>query len=210
MRHVQIEALPRGRFDALTIVFHWATFALIVAQAVTGLSIDLTAGTPFGDAILVLHRSTGIAVWSVALLRLCWRLNFARLPPFPRGMRRAQRFAVTASEYFLYTLLLVQPVTGFAASVLRGRSFALFDWTVPAISAPLPKLASFLFALHAAGAWTLFALIGGHALAALAHHYIGRDDVLKTMAPWVRRLPSKSPRLARIRIQHKERERHKG
>lgn len=192
MRSVQTEDLPRGRFDALTILFHWTTFVLILVLAASGLSLDSLAGTPLHGEVLVLHRSTGVAVWSVAFLRLLWRMRFARLPPFPLGMRRAQRFAVTASEYVIYMLLLVQPLTGLTASLLRGRSFQLFTWTVPAVVSPAPKLADLVFAAHVTGAWALFALIGGHALAALAHHYIGRDDVLKTMAPWIRRrMPSR-------------------
>lgn len=189
MRLVQTEALPRGRFDALTILFHWTTFVLILVQAATGLSLESVAGTPLGEEIVLLHRSTGVVVWVVVFLRLAWRSSFARLPPFPHGMLKVQRFAVTVSEYALYALLLVQPITGLTGSLLRARSVQIFVWTVPTLLPHVPRLADLVFVVHTAGAWILFSLVGGHALAALAHHYVARDDVLKTMAPWVHRLP---------------------
>jgi cytochrome b561 len=63
------------------------------------------------------------------LARLVWRRRFAHLPPFPESMPKLQRWIAKAN-----ILLLVQPITGLGYVLLRGRSFTLFIWQVPALS----------------------------------------------------------------------------
>ena len=91
------------------------------------------------------------------------------------------------SEYALYALLLIQPVTGFAQTILRGRPFEVFAWSIPPLVARDVGLMGIFRAAHEIGAWCLLALAGLHAAAALVHHFILRDDVLEAMAPAFRR-----------------------
>jgi len=120
-------------------------------------------------------------------LRLSWRVTGARFPAFPASMTSIQRVAARLSEYALYALLLIQPATGLAQTLLRGRPFELFGWSVPAV---LPKhlgYARLFHGVHELGAWCLIGLVSLHAAAALFHHFVRRDDVLEAMAPVLRR-----------------------
>ena len=181
--------LPRGRFDIATIVFHWTTLALILALLASGLSFATLEGTAIFAPALWLHRSLGVTVWTLTGLRLLWRMSLARFPAFPEHYGGVHRRLVQVNEFSLYALLFVQPATGFLASLLRGRPFALFGWLVPALLPRASGVSSFLLLLHRYGVCGIIVAAGGHALAALIHHYGTRDDILVAMAPWLRQRP---------------------
>ena len=176
------DARKAGRFDGISMSLHWLTVLLVMAQFVTALVHEALHG-PAAELLLTLHRSSGIAVWTVAVLRLMWRRWFAFLPPFPEGMPKAQQWTAKLNEYGLYLLLLIQPVTGLAASLALGRPFALFLWQAPALMMPGKPLAHMLKEMHETGGWILAALIGLHAAAALYHALVLRDRVLQRMLP---------------------------
>ena len=116
----------RPPFDAVTMCLHWLTLVLIASLFATAWLHNYAEGGANAAALLQTHRSLGIVVWLVSLGRLVWRHTGAYLPPFPEHMSKAQQIAAKASEYALYALLLVQPLTGIAQTLLRGRGFDIF------------------------------------------------------------------------------------
>ncbi len=174
----------RGRFDAVTITLHWLTVILFVPLISSVLLLNNASGLD-AATLLDIHRGTGATLFAVTLARLCWRQSFARLPPFPEKMWSVHRLMVTGSEYALYALLLAQPLTGLAMTLFHGRPFTLILWQVPALVARNKDLAAWLHGIHETAAYALLALVGGHATAALIHHYLLRDDVLSAMLPLV-------------------------
>ena len=179
--------IARGRFDILTIFVHWLTVAAVLFLLASGWGFALVEGTVVFKPLLMLHRSTGVALWGLTLLRFLWRRSFATFPPFPANLSKLMELAAKASEYALYLLLVLQPLTGIADTLLRGRPFDLFGHTIPALLPRLVDIAGGFHELHEWGAWALAGLAGTHALAALFHHTVLRDDVLEAMLPLARR-----------------------
>jgi cytochrome b561 len=173
----------RPPFDNVTIYLHWATVLLVLAMFGSAWLRSQSHDDVFKAILLQIHRSLGMTIWVATVLRLAWRLTNAKLPPFPASMRDAHRKFVFASEYGLYALLLVQPVTGLAATLFRGRQFALFVLQIPQVVPEDTALSATFHLAHEFGAWGLGALVAGHAAAALFHHFVLRDDVLECMAP---------------------------
>jgi len=171
-----------GRFDQMSIALHWLTVALVIEQVTTAWL--LARGGAYVAALLTLHRSMGALTWIVVAARIGWRHYFAYLPPFPESMPRLQRRIAKLNEYGLYALLLLQPLSGLAMMLFRGRSFGLFFWQVPTLLGRDFGVSEFFRSLHAFGAWGLLALIGLHAAAALLHGIVLRDGVLQRMLPW--------------------------
>jgi cytochrome b561 len=197
MRSSQRDDGSRAPFDLLTITIHWLTVLLISLSAATGLAVRYAAAPeglrPF---LLETHRSAGAIIWGVTLVRLLWRMSFARFPPFPPHLPRFQQWLARRSEHLLYTLLLLQPLSGAAMTASLGRPFQLVVWTVPTLLPRNLELWLTLLNIHRVGAYALFFLVAGHAFAALAHHYVLRDDVLQMMAPWIGRKHSDDLRQA--------------
>jgi len=177
--------IERGRFDQTSITLHWVTVFLILVQFVSAwLRESIDHDTSFAVAVLTTHRTSGVLIWIVSLVRIIWRHNFAHLPPFPESMPKLQQTLAKANEYSLYALLLIQPITGLGRSLFRGAPFELFVWQVPALFAPNEVMRHLFGELHEYGADALLALIGLHAAAALFHRLILRDGVLHRMLPW--------------------------
>lgn len=171
----------RGRFDGLTRFFHWLTVVFVIFQLASGLLFELLEGTPYFLPLLMLHRSSGSALWAITVMRLGWRASFATFPPFPEGLPHLMQWTAKMSERGLYALLLVEPLSGLAHTLLRGRPFELLFWTVPALVPRSLAWSELFHELHQWGAWSLAGLVSLHALAALFHHFVLKDDVLEAM-----------------------------
>jgi cytochrome b561 len=184
LSHARAPARPS--FDILSITLHWITLLLVLALLSSGLLYGQVEERPWAATLLVVHRSIGVTLWALTVFRLAWRWTGARFPAFPASMSQLHRLAVRVSEYGLYALLLLQPATGFAQTVLHGRPFELFAWTIPPVSAVHLGYAQLVQGTHELGAWCLVALVGLHAAAAIFHHFVRHDDVLEAMAPVLR------------------------
>src|SRR5882724_11132424 len=99
--------IARGYFDPITIVLHWTTALLLFFQIASGWAMSELGALTIMPSLLVVHRSTGVMIWAVALLRVLWRRTFASFPAFPADMWRISKWAAQATEYLLYSLLLV-------------------------------------------------------------------------------------------------------
>lgn len=170
------------RFDDLAIWFHWLTLALVTAQFSSAWLLSAAGGNQ-ASALLGFHRSLGVVIWLVTVARLAWRTLFAVLPPFPESMPKFQQQMAKLNEYGLYALLVLQPFTGLAYTLFRGRPFPLFLWQVPKVLPGDRALSELFHEIHQIGALVLLSLIGVHALAALFHRFILKDNVLQRMLP---------------------------
>ena len=182
----------RPPFDAVTIAAHWTTVVLVAGLFGVAFMIGQARDAATAKVLLTVHRSLGVTVWSLTALRLGWRLTGATVPPLPGAMPAIQRLAARLNQWGLYALLLLQPVTGLAQSLFRGRAFDLFIWLVPVLT-PRDKALVHLFnQVHEWGAWALAGLIALHAAAGLIHALVLRDGVFDSI--WPRRRADKASR----------------
>jgi cytochrome b561 len=173
----------RGAFDPTTRRMHWLTAGLVLSVFVLAFSIDLATSRASHAVLLQLHRSVGLTVWVVTLVRLAWR-HFAKYPDWPSDMSQAMRFAAMASEYALYALLLAQPILGLLQTNAHGDHVNLFFiGQLPALIEKNQPLAQQLLTVHKAVGLALLGLIMLHVSAALFHHFWRRDDTLTAMLP---------------------------
>src|SRR5215218_203339 len=108
------------RYGAVAQLFHWVIVVLIITQFVLAKRAEgLSPVAKIG--ILATHKSVGITILALALLRLTWRL-FNPIPKLPSGTPRWQELAAHASHFLLYALLLIQPMLGWLMSSARAFS----------------------------------------------------------------------------------------
>ena len=170
-------------FDRTTRLMHWLTAGLMLLVFVLAFSIDLATSRTSHTAILQLHRSVGITIWALTLVRLVWR-RFAKYPDWPSDMPPAMQVAAKASEYALYALLLAQPILGLLQTSAHGDHVNLFFLgQLPALIEKNRSLAQLLLAVHKFVGFSLLSLIALHVSAALFHHLWRRDDTLTAMLP---------------------------
>jgi cytochrome b561 len=179
----KVEPAARARHQSLTIAFHWSTALLVLTQFTLAILHDQVGNTGVRRDLLTAHRSLGVIIWFLALGRVAWRSLGMRLLPFPASMSRWHQWGARFSEWALYGLLLAQPLSGIAATVLGGRSFSLFGIQVPSLLAPEKGWAASAHALHTLGAYALASLVLVHASAAILHRIVANDGVLDSMLP---------------------------
>jgi cytochrome b561 len=171
-------------YGAIAMTLHWAVVVLVLGSWLSGqFGDELPRGAP-RDTGLFVHISLGIAIVCFVLARLFWRL--ADPPPAPEqtplgiwGERAAK-----IVQFAIYGLLIAVPAVGVLAQFARGHGlpvFGLFEiaspWTADR------NFAKAVTEVHEMIANTMMALIGVHAAAAIAHHYILRDRTLRRMLP---------------------------
>ena len=186
------------RYTLVAILLHWTSALCVLVLIGLGLTMAHAALTPMRQFQLYQwHKSVGITVLALTVLRVLWRLSH-RPPAHPAGMPPRERRAASAAHGLLYLLLVGLPLTGWAVVSLSPFDiptvlYGLLPWPHLPLNALVPDQAAAEGALkqvHAYGAWLLAALLVLHVAAALRHHLILHDDVLRRMLP--ARTPSAS------------------
>ena len=180
------EASSAG-YGAVARAFHWLTAFLIIALFALGWYMaDLEFADPDKFRLYQIHKSIGITVFLLAVLRLVWRLAH-RAPPWPDHMSAWERMAAAGAHWALYGLILLQPLIGVLQS--NAANFPIVFWggyELPALIAPNEMLGDLLLNAHHLMANALAGLVLLHVAAALRHHIQLKDDVLRNMMPSVR------------------------
>ena len=176
------------RYGAVAQLFHWAIVALVITQFVLARRAEgLSPVAKIG--VLATHKSVGITILGLALLRLTWRL-FNPVPPLPAGTPRWQDRAAHVSHFLLYALLFITPVLGWLMSSARNFSVSWFGLVqLPDFIAPNRATYETLHEAHEIMAYSLAGIAIVHAAAALKHHFFDRNDVLRRMLPVSDRTP---------------------
>jgi cytochrome b561 len=164
-------------------LLHWGIALLVIGLVLLGLVMQELPNSPGKVKLYALHKSVGLGVLLLAVLRLGWRLMDGR-PLLPATMPVWQRRLAGATHGLLYLLLFAMPLTGWlynSAANFPLRWFGLFK--VPALSGPDPELKLLAQELHTLGFYLLAALFLLHVAGALKHHYVDRDRTLLAMLP---------------------------
>lgn len=170
-------------WSAVSQTLHWLIALLVIGLCAAGLIMTELPTSPTKIKIYALHKSIGITVLALMLIRLGWRL-FDRRPAYPASMPGWQKQLAALTHGLLYLLLFVMPLSGWlynSASNFPLRYFGLFS--LPALTGPSPELKSLAHEVHEWGFYVLASLLLIHVAAALKHQLQG-DDTLQRMLPW--------------------------
>lgn len=183
---------PPARYTAIAQLFHWIIAALIVTQfTLAWMGEDLPLGA-HKLALLARHKSFGMTILMLAIVRLAWRL-LNPPPELPTGMTPIERMLARATHVAFYVLLFAMPLTGWMMSSAKNYSvswFGLFTW--PNLIGKNAAAFDFLKSTHDYLSDALFAIAVLHVLAALKHHFWNKDDVLLRMLPLATSAKAKS------------------
>jgi len=123
-------------------------------------------------------------VLALAALRLLWRL-FNQPPAHPAHMPAWQNVAADGMHWLLYLMMFAVPVSGYLYTLSAGVPVVYLGlWQLPVFMAPNPALKPLLREIHYWLDMSMAALVVAHAGAALKHHLIDRDNILKRMLPF--------------------------
>lgn len=166
-------------------LFHWAMALLIIGMMILGWTAKGWPLSPTKVKLFFWHKSFGILILGLALLRLLWRLQ-DRPPSLPATMSRVERTLAHGSHAMLYALMVAMPISGWVVNSAGKFPFKVFGlWRLPQIVAPDKAVEALAKDVHLAFFWVFATLLLVHVAAALRHHYLLRNDVLLRMLPWL-------------------------
>ncbi len=171
------------RFGWLSVGLHWLMLLLLVAVYA---SMELREIYPKGsvprEAMKTWHYMLGISVLVLTTVRLAVHL----IGPAPAISPRPPNWQDLASKLMkaaLYLFMIGMPLAGWLLLSAKGTPISFFGLHLPALINESKALAESIKEVHEAGATLGYFLIGLHAMSALYHHYLLRDDTLRRMLP---------------------------
>jgi cytochrome b561 len=179
------------RYTPTTIALHWLVAAALIATFTLGLTMtDMPGISPTKLKYFNWHKWAGVTIFGLVTLRLLWRL-FHPGPALPTAMPAWEKRVAVSTHYLLYLLMFAIPLSGYFYSMAAGFPVVyLGKFPLPVLIEKNKELASELKNLHYLLNTGLATLAILHALAALKHHFINRDDVLTRMLPRFNRTDS--------------------
>ena len=180
-----------ARYTKVAIALHWAIALLIIGNIAGGLyMVGLDFGDPVKFQIYQLHKSSGLTILVLSIVRIGWRLTH-KIPPLPAAMPPWQKQGARLSHAAFYALMLLTPLLGWAyASVAMFNVptfwFGLFEWPHLPLGPPNAARAERLAGLHEAAAFAIVGLLVLHIAAALKHHFVDKDGVAARMLPFLK------------------------
>ncbi|VVC75638.1 hypothetical protein AQUSIP_09280 [Aquicella siphonis] len=170
-------------YGSVAIFLHWVMALLIIILLIlglymTGLPVSLRKLRFYGW-----HKELGVLVLGLVIVRVAWRLGNVT-PLLQPYLPVWEAVAARCTHWAFYLLMGALPVTGWIMSSAAGLPVSFFGWFVlPDWVAPNEELRVYFREIHEYLAYTLIALICLHVAAALKHHFINKDDILRRMLP---------------------------
>jgi cytochrome b561 len=181
---MQHEVGTVARYDAVAMALHWLLALALIGQILLGFYLqEIPRGVPARSWWVNLHKSTGLVLFALILLRLGWRL--AHPPPaLPAMLSAWERKAASFGHALLYACMLALPLSGYIASNFSKWGVKLFNVVELPPWGPEDKTVYAVFnGAHRVLAVLFATLVVLHVLAALKHLLVDRDRVFDRMLP---------------------------
>jgi cytochrome b561 len=165
-------------------VLHWLMALLIIGLFALGQYMSDLSMSPRKLQLYSWHKWVGVTVFFLLLVRVGWRITH-RPPALPEQMSKLQRIASNVGHAALYLLMLAIPISGWLMSSAKGYQTVWFGvLPIPDLLGKDKQLGDALAELHGALNGLLMFIVAIHVLAALKHHFIDRDNILRRMLPF--------------------------
>lgn len=168
------------KYGKMAVLLHWSIAVLIAVLLGLGWTMMAIEDDPGSKWYFDLHKSLGLLVLALIVLRIVWRLTH-RPAPLPATLPRWQVKLSQWTQGALYLAMLAMPVLGLVGASFSKKGVAFFGIPLPSWAAPNHDTAEQFFGLHGTLAWVLVALIALHAIGGLKHLWVDKDTVFQRM-----------------------------
>ena len=151
-------------------VLHWLTVILVVFMVSSAVIAKQLNDGPWSDTLFTMHKTTGVIILTIVLLRLCYRVALRWKEPQATSARRS------ALHWLLYGVIILVPLVGWAGISDFGAREIFPGFTLPAIWPEHAGYDEFLFTFHAYLAFSLLALVVLHIGSAMQDYMMRADD----------------------------------
>ena len=177
------KSAPHSRYSSLSITLHWAMLLLLIAvYACMELRGYYPKGSDFREGLKMWHFMFGLTVLLLVLIRVVARVT-GGTPPINPEPPAWQTLIARLTHFALYAFMIAMPIAGWVILSASGKTIPFYGLDLPALVGPNKALAEQVKELHETVATIGYFFVGLHAVAALFHQYIVKDDTLRRMMP---------------------------
>ena len=171
-------------YTTTAIVLHWLIATAVVGLIGWGWWMQTIPKAPVGPRVDAynLHKSIGMTVLLLMLVRIGWRARH-RPPPF-MPMPRWQAQLAQAVHVLLYVCLIVQPLSGYLGSAFSGYPVRFFGIVLPAWVPKHDMLKDAFSVVHLVNSWVLVGALALHVAGTVKHALLERDGSFRRIWPW--------------------------
>lgn len=161
---------------------HWISAITIIGLFALGFwMVDLTYYSSWYKTAPHWHKSIGILLLLATVVRLVYKLKQPKVLPVAshsKLVKKASKF----THIMLYLMMITLMISGYLISTADGRAIEVFNWfSVASLGELFTNQEDISGLVHKYLAYSLIALVVVHAVAAIKHHVIDKDDTLKRM-----------------------------
>ena len=170
------------QYDPVAKGLHWLMAALIIALWCVGVVAEEMPKGDLRSQIVGLHRAFGVVALALVVLRLTWRATHPA-PELPGAMPHFEKLGAKLGHLALYALMIAIPIDGILMSQAGGREVNVFGLVLPVLVEKSDQMKHFWKEGHEVMGWALAAVLVVHVAAALRHHIVLKDEVMRRMLP---------------------------
>lgn len=169
----------KNQFGLIAILFHWIMAILVIGMLCLGLYMTSLPAGAEKSGLYGWHKAFGVLILMLVVLRILWRVS--NITP-QLAIPLLEKMIARTVHWALYGFMMAMPITGWLLSSAAGHPPSFFGvFVLPGLMTPNPDLVPFLGNLHKWIAYGLITTIVLHTLAALKHHFIDKDNILRRM-----------------------------
>lgn len=174
------------RYTRTAVFLHWLVALGLIGTFALGFYMEGLPLSPNKLKLYAWHKWAGMTLLVLVVIRLAWRLSHPA-PALPDSMTTRDRLLAHAGHWLLYLLMLAIPVSGWLMSSAQGFQVVWFGvLPLPDLVPKNEALGELLLNIHVVLNYVMLITVIGHVAAALHHHFIKKDTVLKRMLPLAR------------------------
>lgn len=171
----------KDSYGLIAKIFHWPMALIILGLILVGLYMSAIEPSPEKLQMVYYHKSFGILILWLVGLRIIWRA-FNTQPAHLPSHKGWERLLAKLAHFFLYVAMIGMPLSGWLMSSAGEYPVPFFGLEMPDLISKNPDIGRLMHGVHEILAYMLIGAIGLHAMGALKHHFIDKDETLKRMA----------------------------
>lgn len=169
-----------NQFGFVAIFLHWLMAILIIGMLALGIYMTRIPVSLLKLKLFGFHKEYGMLVLMLVILRLFWRVT--NVTPALSSLPLFERFAARSVHWIFYGLMFAIPITGWLVTSAAGLPVSFFGlFVIPNLISPNDDQRLLFTQIHKWLSYGLIVVLCGHIAAALKHHFINKDDILRRM-----------------------------
>jgi cytochrome b561 len=169
-----------NRLSKTTVTLHWSVALLFLGALGLGLYVEDLANSPEKFELLATHKSIGLALFVIAVMRLLWRFKEGAISSIST-LPKWQAVLAKGAHYLLLLATISMPLSGIIMTIGGGRALEFFGIQLLAAGEKIEWMSGLGHFIHVQSVNIIIAVLALHIAGALKHQFLDKDGTISRM-----------------------------